>query len=134
MRNNIFLILMVTVIVITIWSFSPLTYAMEKRPSSKKRASTKQATIISKAVGKVTSCSLRNSTVTISTTIGTSLVIRIYKNTSLTKESKNIKLADIKIGDVISVSYEAKKGVNIAKSISVREGATSTSAPMKKRR
>lgn len=131
MKNNIFFVLMLAVMII--WSFSSQAYAMEKRPS-KKAASVKQTSRTSKTTGRVTGYNLQNSTLSISTSAGTSLVIMIDKKTSLTKGVKNIKLADIKSGDAITVSYETKKGVNIAKSIKIQEKITPTSVPKKSKK
>jgi len=82
----------------------------------------------------VSGYNLQNSTLFISTNVGASLVITIDKKTSLTRGVKNIKLADIKSGDAITVTYETKKSVHIAKSINIQEKIAPAPVPAESKR
>lgn len=126
MKKNIFkLILIFTVVAI----FASCASSTGKGLPAKKAATGKTTSEIPKITGKLTGYNWSNSTITISSA-GTSLTIVSDKNTLISKGGKNIKLTDIKSGDIVTVTYESKKGVNTAKSIVVQVKSIST--PIKK--
>jgi len=107
--------------------FTSQVWAMERRPAPKKESTLKTMPEVSKATGKVTGYSWSNSTITISAGNGNSLTVTSDKSTLISKARKYIKLSEIKTGDIVTVSYETKKGQHIAKSIVVQEKPTATS-------
>lgn len=119
MKNNLLLLLMFAMIIV--WSFTPQVYSMERRASAKKTSVTKEAPQIYKASGKITAFSTQNSTITISRNASSPLIISIDKNTLFYKGGKNVKSTEIKIGDFVAVTYEARKNLNMAKSIRVQD-------------
>lgn len=131
MKKNI-IVLVIAIIALIISSTQ--VFSMEKRPSSKKAVSPKTTPEPSKVTGKVTGYNWSNSTITVSTGAGSSLVISIDKNTSISKARKYIKLTDIKNGDYVTVTYETKKGTNIAKSIIAEEKTLPVSTKTKRKR
>jgi len=104
-------------------------YAMERRPAASKKA----APTILKAAGKVSGYSWSNSTITISSSSGSTVTVSADKDTSIRKAGKVIKLMDIKSGDTVTVTYEVKKGMNVAKSIVVEAKPVSGTTKTKKR-
>ena len=127
MKKNIFkLILIFTVVAI----FASCASSTGKGLPAKKAATGKTTSEIPKITGKVTGYNWSNSTITIFSA-GTSLTIVSDKNTLISKGGKNIKLTDIKSGDIVTVTYESKKGVNTAKSIIVQEKGISSSIKSK---
>lgn len=131
MKKNI-IVLVIAIIALIISSTQ--VFSMEKRPSSKKAISPKTTPQLSKVTGKVTGYNWANSTITVSTEAGSSLVISIDKDTSISKAKKAIKMTDIRSGDKVSVTYEAKKGTNIAKSIIVEEKSAPISTKTKSKK
>jgi len=126
MKKNIFkLILIFSAVAI----FASCASSTGKGLPAKKTATGKTTSEIPKITGKVTGYNWSNSTITISSA-GTSLTIVSDKNTLISKGGKSIKLTDIKSGDIVTVTYESKKGVNTAKSIVVQVKSIST--PIKK--
>ena len=126
MKKNIFkLILIFSAVAI----FASCASSTGKGLPAKKAATGKTTSEIPRITGKVTGYNWSNSTITVSSA-GTSLTIVSDKNTLVSKGGKNIKLTDIKSGDIITVTYESKKGVNTAKSIVVQLKNIST--PIKK--
>jgi len=110
-------------------------FAMAKRPASKKAAAqVKKASEVAKITGKVSGYNWSNSTLTVSVSGGTSVTITADKNTIIKKDGKVIKLTDIKTGDVVMIMYEAKRGINVAKSISVETRSISTTGSQTKKR
>lgn len=95
------------------------SYAMGQRPPASKKSEKKAAPTILKATGKVTNHSSSNSTVTISPSSGSAVTVTADKDTSIKKAGKVIKFAEIRYGDMVTVTYETKRGVNVAKSIIV---------------
>lgn len=127
MKKNIFkLILIFSAVAI----FASCASSTGKGLPAKKAATGKTTSEIPKITGKVTGYNWSNSTITISSA-GTSLTIVSDKNTLISKGGKNIKLTDIKSGDIVTVTYESKKGVNTAKSIIVQEKGISSSIKSK---
>ena len=110
-------------VLVAVAVFTNQAFSMEKRPVVKK-TTTKAAPEVLQISGKVSGYNWSNSTITVSANSGSSLVISADKNTSISKTRKYIKLTDIKKEDIVAVTYESKKGVNIAKSIIVQEKAT----------
>ncbi len=104
-------------------------YAMERRPAASKKA----APTILKAAGKVSGYSWSNSTITISSSSGSTLTISADKDTSIKKAGKTIKFTELKSGDTVTVTYEVKRGVNVAKSIIVEAKSVSGTVKTKKR-
>ena len=126
MKKNIFkLILIFSAVAI----FASCASSTGKGLPAKKAATGKTTSEIPRITGKVTGYNWSNSTITISSA-GTSLTIVSDKNTLISKGGKSIKLTDIKSGDIVTVTYESKKGVNTAKSIVVQVKSIST--PIKK--
>jgi hypothetical protein len=119
-------------VLVAIAVFTNQAFSMEKRPAAKKTAAAKTTPKTLKMTGRVTAYNWSNSTITVSASYGNPLVISIDKNTVISKAKKVLKMNDIKKGDYVTVSYEAKKGSNIAKSIIVEDG--SPSLPTKNRR
>jgi len=99
--------------------FVSQSYAMERRPAASKSREKKVAPTILKASGKVSGYSWSNSTITISSNSGSTVTVSADRDTSIRKAGKAIKLTDIKSGDVVMVTYEVKRGANVAKSIVV---------------
>jgi len=95
------------------------SYAMGQRPPASKKSEKKAVPTILKATGKVTNYSSSNSTVTISSSSGSAVTVTADKDTSIKKAGKVIKFAEIRYGDIVTVTYETKRGVNVAKSIIV---------------
>lgn len=108
-------------------------YAMGRRPAASKSREKKVAPIILKVTGKVTGYNWSNSTITLSVGSGSAISISADKATSITKAGKAIKLTDIKSGDTVMVTYEAKRGINVAKSIVIEAKSVSDSSKTKKR-
>lgn len=126
MKKNIFkLILIFSAVAI----FASCTSSTGKGLPAKKAATGKTTSEIPRITGKVTGYNWSNSTITVSSA-GISLTIVSDKNTLISKGGKSIKLTDIKSGDIVTVTYESKKGVNTAKSIVVQVKSIST--PIKK--
>ena len=108
-------------------------YAMERRPAASKSREKKVAPTVFKATGKVVGYNWSNSTITLSVGSGSAISISADKATSITKAGKAIKLTDIKSGDTVMVTYEAKRGINVAKSIVIEAKSVSDSSKTKKR-
>lgn len=104
------------------------SYAMGQRPPASKKSEKKAAPTILKATGKITGYNWSNSTVTIFSSSGSTLTISAEKDTSIKKAGKPIKFTELKSGDTVTVTYEVKRGVNVAKSIIVE----AKSAPKKR--
>ena len=104
-------------------------YAMERRPAASKKA----APTVLKTTGKVTSYSSSNSTVTISSSSGSTVTVSADKNTSIKKAGKAIKFTEIKYGNTVTVTYEVKRGMNVARSIVVEAKSVSGTTKTKKR-
>ncbi|MFA4888895.1 MAG: hypothetical protein WC628_04910 [Candidatus Omnitrophota bacterium] len=119
-------------VLIAIAVFTNQAFSMEKRPAAKNTTTTKAAAEVLKISGRVSGSSWSKSTITVSTSSGSSLVISVDKNTLISKAKKLINMTDIRNGNYVTVSYEVKKGVNIAKSITVED--RSLSVPTKSRR
>ena len=79
-------------VLVAVAIFSNQAFSMEKRPATKKAATTKTTPDVLKITGKVTGYSWSNSTITVSTGAGSSLVISIDKSTSISKTKKAIKI------------------------------------------
>lgn len=131
MRKNI---IVFVIVIIALIIFPTQAFSMGKRPSAKKTATTKTTPEVLKIYGRVTGYNWSNSTITVSTGAGSSLVISIDKNTSISKTRKAIKMTDIRSGDKVSVTYETKKGINIAKSIIVEEKSAPISTKTKSKK
>ncbi|MFH0732877.1 MAG: hypothetical protein V2A72_08190 [Candidatus Omnitrophota bacterium] len=110
--------------------FVSQSYAMERRPAASKKA----APTILKVAGKVSGYSWSNSTITISSSSGPTVTVSADKDTSTKKAGKVIKLMDIKSGDTVTVTYEVKRGVNVAKSIVVEAKPVSGTTTKTKKR
>ena len=108
-------------------------YAMERRPAASKSREKKVTLTILKTTGKVTGYNWSNSTVTISPSSGSTLTISADKDTSIKKAGKAIKFTELKSGDTVTVIYEAKRGINVAKSIIVEAKSVSGTTKAKKR-
>lgn len=121
-------------VLVAVAIFSNQAFSMEKRPAAKKAATIKTTPEVLKITGKVTGYSWSNSTITVSTGAGSSLVISIDKSTSISKTKKAIKMTDIRSGDYVTVTYETKRGTNIAKSIIVEEKTSPVSTKTKRKR
>jgi len=117
---------------ITVTAFTNQAFSMAQRPAAKKTTATKVTPAVLKITGKVSGYSWSKLTITVSVSSGSSLVISIDRNTSISKARKYIKLEDIKNGDYVTVMYETKKGINIAKSVIVED--RSSSLPTKSKR
>ncbi len=131
MKKNI---IVFVIVIIALIIFPTQAFSMGKRPPAKKTATTKTTPEVLKIYGRVTGYNWSNSTITVSTGAGSSLVISIDKNTSISKTRKAIKMTDIKSGDKVSVTYETKKGTNIAKSIIVEEKSAPISTKTKSKK
>ncbi|MDI6758394.1 MAG: hypothetical protein QMD94_01790 [Candidatus Omnitrophota bacterium] len=108
-------------------------YAMERRPAASKSQQKKAAPTILKASGKVSGYSWSNSTITVSVSSGSPITISADKDTSIKKAGKAIKFTELKSGDTVTVTYEAKRSVNAAKSIIVEAKSVSGTTKTKKR-
>jgi len=104
--------------------FVSQSYAMERRPAASKSREKKVAPTILKTTGKITGYNWSNSTVTISPSSGSTVTISADKDTSIKKAGKSIKFTELKSGDTVTVTYEVKRGVNVAKSIIVEAKST----------
>lgn len=131
MKKIIFVLIFATIVSGVIFVSHP--YAMERRPAASKSPDKKTAPAVLKITGKVSGYSWSNSTITISPSSGSAITVSTDKNTAITKAGKIVKLTDIKSGDVVTVAYEAKRGVNVAKSIAVDAKSVSGSTKTKKR-
>lgn len=124
------IILVLVLVAITV--FTNQAFSMEKRPAAKKKTTAKTVSEVLKITGKVSGYNWSNSTITVSASPGSSVVISVDKNTSISKARNYIKLTDIKSGDYVKVTYGVKKGMNIAKSIIVED--RSSLVPTKSKR
>lgn len=115
LNTVLFILVFAVVIAISIYVYQPRL--AEKKIFTQTLPSKRRASAVSKISGKVLGSNLRNSTVVISADKGAFVIISVDKNTLLTQKGKNIKLAKLKKGDVITVTYERK---NIPASISVK--------------
>jgi uncharacterized alpha/beta hydrolase family protein len=131
MKKNILAV--VLVIAVSAMLFVSQTYAMERKPAASKSREKKAAPTILKATGKVTGYNWSNSTITISLSSGSAITISADKDTSIRKAGKAIKLTDIRSGDTVMVTYEVKRGVNVAKSIVIEVKSVPKAAKTKKR-
>jgi len=127
MRTIIFVSILVAVAVFTNQAFS-----MGQRPPAKKMSTTKITQETLKIAARVTGCNWSKSTITVLASYGNPLVISIDKNTVISKAKKILMMNDIKIGDYVTVSYETKKGVNIAKAIIVEDRNISVPSKIKR--
>lgn len=127
MKTIIFVSILVAAAVFTNQAFS-----MGQRPPAKKTAAVKTTPEALKMAGRVTGYNWPNSTITVSASYGNPLVISIDKNSVISKAKKTFKMNDIKNEDYVTVSYEVKRGVNIAKSIIVED--KTPSVPTKSKR
>ena len=128
MRKTIF----VSAVVICVLAFVSPAFSMGQRPPAKKTSNTKITQEAPKIAGRVTGYNWSKSTITVSASYRDPVVMTIDKNTVISKAKKVLKMNDIKSGDYVTVSYEVKKGVNIAKSIIVED--RSLSVPTKTKR
>lgn len=122
----------VSAIVICVLAFVSPVFSMGQKPPAKKTSSTKITQEAPKITGRVTGYNWSKSTITVSASYGNPLVISIDKNTVISKAKKTLKMNDIKNGDYVTAAYEVKKGVNVAKSIIVKD--RSPSLPTKSKR
>jgi len=118
MQKKIFILL---VAVILTMEFNSQAFSMGKRGSVKKIDVTNAAPQILIIKGAVLRYNLKNSTITISTNAKAPFTAYIDKNTTISRVGTNIRLKDVKEGDLVAVMYEIKKGKNIAKDISVQK-------------
>lgn len=128
MKNNLLVILMLAVI--TAWGSAPESFSMDIKPSPKKTPVTKPVSQTLKISGEVVAFNTQNSTIIISKN-RVPLVISIDKNTLFRKAGKDIKSTAVKVGDFVTVAYETKKGLNIAKTVTLQAKA-SPQTPKKK--
>lgn len=121
MQKNIFLsmFIIVTVLAIALQGFSAETGAKAKSKTS--TASTQETFNMT---GNIKMVNLKDSVLTLSTKANTDLMFIVNKNTSISKSGKRLKIADIKNGDTVDVTYEKKGKQNIAKYVYVQEKYT----------
>ena len=121
MQKNIFLsmFIIVTVLAIALQGFSAETGAKAKSKTS--TASTQETFNMT---GNIKMVNLKDSVLTLSTKANTDLMFIVNKNTSISKSGKRLKIADIKNGDTVDVTYEKKGKQNIAKYVYVQEKHT----------
>ena len=121
MQKNIFLsmFIIVTVLAIALQGFSAETGAKAKSKTFK--ASTQETFNMT---GNIKMVNLKDSVLTLSTKANTDLMFIVNKNTSISKSGKRLKIADIKNGDTVDVTYEKKGKQNIAKYVYVQEKYT----------
>lgn len=100
-------------------------FCMADRPPASKKSTSKQVEPIRKIFGKFSGYNRTNSTITIVSTGGVSIIVEIDKSTRISKSGKMIKMADVKMGDMIIVDYETKGGKKMAEAIIVQEKAAS---------
>src|SRR3989338_3728654 len=131
MKKSIFAVVLAIAVSATL--FISQSYAMGRRSAASKSREKKAASTVLKATGKVTGYNWSNSTITISVSSGSAITISADKATSITKAGKAIKLTDIRSGDTVMVTYEAKRGINVAKSIVIEAKSVSGSSKTKKR-
>ena len=117
MKKTVF----VSAVVICVLAFVSPAFSMGQRPPEKKASTTKMTREAPKIIGRETSYNWSKSTIKVSVSYGNPAVISIDKNTVISKAKKTLKMNDIKNGDYVTVSYEVKKGVIIAKSIIVED-------------
>ena len=95
-------------------------FSMGKKPPAKKYFVEKYPQS-SQTTGRVAKIDTGKSAITISTEDYKTLVLIVNSETELTKDSKSIKLLEIKKGNLIKADYEiVYKDENIAKSINVK--------------
>jgi hypothetical protein len=128
MRKTIF----VAAVVIWVLAFVSPAFSMVLRPPAKKTSAAKITREALKISGRVTGYNWTKSTITVLTSYKNTFIISIDKKTVITKAKKTLKMNDIKNGDYVTVLYEVKKAVNIAKSIIIED--RSLSVPTKSRR
>jgi len=118
MQKNIFLsmFIIVAVLAIALEGFSAETGAKTKGKTS---TTSTQGTF--NMTGNIKMVNLKNYVLTLSTKANTDLMFIVNKNTSISKSGKSLKIADIKNGDSVDITYEKKTGKNIAKYVYVRE-------------
>jgi len=119
MQKNIFLFMFIITVVLAI-TFQG--FSAETGSSTKNKSSTQSTSEVSAASGSVTAVNLKDSTLTLSTKTGSTLIVAIGKSTTIYKKGNGISIKDIKKGDSVKVSYEKKVNKNIARSINVEEG------------
>lgn len=134
MQKNIFLsmFIIVAVLAIALQGFSAETKA-ETKAKTKGKTSTTTTQETFNMTGNIKMVNLKDSVLTLSTKANTDLMLIVNKNTSISKSGKSLKIADIKNGDSVDVTYEKKGKQNIAKYVYVQEKYTTYPVKNKKR-
>lgn len=121
MQKNIFLSMFIIVVVLAI---ALEGFSAETKAKTKSKDSTESTRGTFNMIGNVTRVNLKDYTLTVFTKLNSDLTLIVDKNTNITRSGKNLKIADIKNGDSIDVTYEKKGKQNIAKYIYVQEKYT----------
>lgn len=117
MRKNIFILICVVLVI----GFIFLGVYKGKRPNATKKSATNVLSEGSTERGSITGINLKYSTLVLSTKMGNTLTVIAEKNTLIAKEGKHIKLADVKKGDPVKVTYRKKLGKNVASLINIEK-------------
>ncbi|MBI5145126.1 MAG: hypothetical protein HZA27_02960 [Candidatus Omnitrophica bacterium] len=80
--------------------------------------------------GKIVEVNLRAHTIKIAPKTEDTILLRINEKTVLTKSGKQITLPALKKDDLVTVTYEIRRGKKIAKSISVQEKIPAPKRPV----
>jgi len=104
-------------------SFSGLATAVDEQPAnSKARAKAKQIS------GEVTEIDVTAKTVSVKGKNGTKTIMCTEK-TKITMAKENKTLADVQIGDRVTVKYKESDGKQTAKSIEIKSAAKKSKLP-----
>lgn len=127
--RKIVVVSVITLIIITGVAYQ--AFSMGKKPPAKKYF-VENYPQSSQATGRVARVDTGRPAITISTEDYESLVLIVNPETKLIKNGKNIKLSEIKKGNLVRIDYEiVYKDKNIAKTISVK--SANMFEPKKKR-
>src|SRR3989338_310018 len=119
--RKIVIVSVITLIVIA--GVTDQAFSMGKKPPARKHFVEKY-TQSSQAAGRVTRVDTGRPAITISTEGYKSLILIVNSETKLLKDGKNIKLSEIKRGNLVKVDYEiVYKDKSIAKFINVESGS-----------
>lgn len=95
-----------------------------KKSSDKAKASSPAAQEILTISGKILKIDTTKAWIIVSGQKGSSSTLAVGKNTVIYKSGKAIKLSDLKVGNSVTITYESKKGTNIAKTIQLEPAKT----------
>jgi len=108
------------ILAISVTTVASLGFAMGNRPPAKAKASSTPVQEMLTISGKILKIDTAKAWIIVSGQKGSSATVAVGKNTGIYKSGKAIKLSDLKVGNSVTITYESKKGTNIAKTINLQ--------------